>query len=58
MMKMNVEGVADLETKMNVQGVGGEIRAVVHPIDLNKDEEMKRTKGSITSIQNFLARFL
>ena len=57
-MKMNVEGVADLETKTNVEGVGGEIRAVVHPIDLNEDKKMKRTKGNITSIQNSLARFI
>ena len=52
---MNVEGVADLETKTNVEGVGGDLQAVVHPIDLNEDEKMKSTKGNITSIQIFLA---
>ena len=41
-MKMNVEGVADLETKTNVKGVGRDLRAVVHPIDLNEDEKNKR----------------
>ena len=56
-MKMNVEGIADLETKMNIQGIGGDLQAVVGRIDLNKDEKMKSTKGNITSIQNFLARF-
>ena len=55
----NVQGVADHEMKTNVESVvGGDLRAVVNPIDLNEDEKMKRTKGNITSIQNFLARFL